>query len=549
MRPIVDWIESRTGLESAVRHFLGEEIPASAGWHQVLGSVALFCFMAQVFTGLMLSLNYAASPGEAHNSIQYLMNDVTGGKLIRGLHHWGASMMIVVVALHMLQVFLWGAYKKPREATWLVGIVLLLLTLAFGLTGYLLPWDNRAYWGTVVTTQIAAKAPGAGEYLQRLMGSENGVGVITFARFYALHVMLLPLTTTLIIAGHVYLVRKHGVAPSPGDEGPKKKFYPGQVYKDTVAMFVAFAVLFTLAATIEAPLGRLADPTDTTYIPRPEWYFLFLFQTLKFFEGPLEVVGAHILPGLAIALLAMAPFLDRQKITRLRQRAFAFGLAGLAVAAWAGLTIAAVRSTPKEAADQDRPDEPVQAWQTLSSEELAGLGYYRRESCRSCHAVGGGGSVDGPDLSKVSTRRDAGWMIRHFKNPSEVMPGTTMPPTQLSDSQLNGMAAFLLRLRPANAAVLLSAPAAEVEGSIIYQRFQCAACHQINGVGKKLGPVLNGLRRRRDRAWITQHFLEPKKLSPGTTMPPYRFPPQDLERLLAYLESLPDRPAEPPSSE
>jgi ubiquinol-cytochrome c reductase cytochrome b subunit len=544
MRPIIDWIESRTGLETAIRHFLYEDIPASAGWHQVFGSVALFCFLAQVFTGLMLSLNYAASPGEAHNSVRYLMTEVTGGKLMRGLHHWGASMMIVVVGLHMLQVFLWGAYKKPREATWLVGIGLLMLTLAFGLTGYLLPWDNRAYWGTVVTTQIAAKAPFAGPYVERLMGSENGVGVVTFARFYSLHAMLLPLVTTLIIGAHLYLVRKHGVAPSPGDVGPKKKFYPGQVFKDTVAMFVAFAVLFTLAATLEAPLGRLADPTDTTYIPRPEWYFLFLFQTLKFFEGPLEAVGAHVLPGLAVALLALAPFIDRARITRLRQRAFAFGLAGLAVAGWAGLTLAAIRDTPKEAAFQDLPEEPVQEWQSLSAEELAGIGYYRRESCNSCHAIAGKGNPVGPDLTRVALKRDAAWMIEHFRHPGEIVPGSSMPPIQLGDAQLNAMAAFLLRLRPTNAAALFAAPAAEVEGAVIYQRFQCGACHQINGVGKKLGPSLNGLKRRRERTWIVQHFLEPQKLSPGTTMPPYRFPPRDLDRLMTYLQSLPDRPVE-----
>ena len=135
---------------------------------------------------------------------------------MRGLHHWGASMMIVVVVLHMVQVFLYGAYKKPREATWMVGVVLLLLTLAYGLTGYLLPWDNRAYWGTVVTTQIAAKAPVLGPYLSRLLGGEGAVGVVTFARFYGLHVLLLPPATVFLIVLHVFLVRKHGVAPRAG---------------------------------------------------------------------------------------------------------------------------------------------------------------------------------------------------------------------------------------------------------------------------------------------------------------------------------------------
>ena len=147
--------------------------------------MAVFLFLVQAFTGILLAFNYAPTPGEAYNSLRYILTEVTAGRLIRGLHHWGASMMIVVVVLHMVQVFLYGGYKKPREATWIAGVVLLLLTLAYGLTGYLLPWDNRAYWGTVVVTQIAAGVPLVGPYLSRLLGSTGDIGVVTFARFYA----------------------------------------------------------------------------------------------------------------------------------------------------------------------------------------------------------------------------------------------------------------------------------------------------------------------------------------------------------------------------
>src|SRR3954453_19769203 len=170
LRGTIDWIEHRTGLETLVRNFLYEEIPASSGWRHVLGSVALFSFLVQAFTGILLAFNYAPTPGDAYNSVRYIVTELTAGRLMRGLHHWGASMMVVVVVLHMLQVFLYGSYKKPREATWMVGVVLLLLTLAYGLTGYLLPWDNRAYWGTVVTTQIASQAPFVGQYLSRFLG-------------------------------------------------------------------------------------------------------------------------------------------------------------------------------------------------------------------------------------------------------------------------------------------------------------------------------------------------------------------------------------------
>ena len=241
---IVEWVDRRTGLPGAVRHFLDEDIPASSGWHQVLGSVAVFLFLNQAFTGILLAFNYAATPGEAYNSLRYILTEVTGGRLIRGLHHWGASAMIVVVVLHMAQVFIYGAYKKPREATWLAGVLLLLLTLGYGLTGYLLPWDNRAYWGTVVVTQIAAGMPVLGPYLTRLLGGGGAVGVVTFARFFSVHTMVLPPITVLLILFHVSLVRKHGVAAAPGDESlPKKKFYPGQVFKDTVSVFIVFAIL------------------------------------------------------------------------------------------------------------------------------------------------------------------------------------------------------------------------------------------------------------------------------------------------------------------
>src|ERR1035441_9786144 len=175
-------LDDRTGLPSGIKHFLYEDIPASSGWHQVFGSVALFLILIQFFTGIMLSFNYAPTPGEAYNSLRYILTEVTAGRIMRGLHHWGASMIIVIVVLHMVQVFLWGAYKKPREATWMVGCVLLLLTLAYGLTGDLLPWDNRAYWGTVVTTQIGSTVPLMGPYVTRVLGSANGIGVGTFAR-------------------------------------------------------------------------------------------------------------------------------------------------------------------------------------------------------------------------------------------------------------------------------------------------------------------------------------------------------------------------------
>jgi ubiquinol-cytochrome c reductase cytochrome b subunit len=538
MKGILAWLEERTGLPSLVRHLIDEDIPASSGWHQVFGSVALFLFLTQIVTGILLALNYAPTPGDAYTSLKFIMSELTGGRLIRGLHHWGASMMVVVVVMHMIQVFLWGAYKKPREGTWMVGVVLFLVTLAYALTGYLLPWDNKAYWGTVVTTQIASSAPLAGPYILRLMGAESGVGVLTFARFYSVHVLVLPPLTLLLIGLHLFLMLKHGAAPSPGDElRPKKKFYPEQAFKDTVAIFVAFLILFGLAVAARAPLGRLADPTDTTFIPRPEWYFLFLFQLLKYFEGPLEVVASVVLPGLAVLGLLLTPFIDRSAVMKVTRRTVAMGIVVFAALGWTTLTVAAVRSTPPstEIAELEGPE----GWQELTPEELAGVGFFRKENCSSCHNLGGGqGNKAGPDLASSPTKRDAAWLIAHFKQPSTIAPGSSMPPIQLSDRQLNALASFLLKINPKNAEKLQGAPAIAADGAVIYQQFNCGACHQVNGMGMKLGPPLNGLARRRSPDWVMGHFLDPKKFSPGSTMPPYKLAAKDNERLTTYLMAL-----------
>ncbi len=302
----MSWLDHRTGIQTAVRNFLYEEIPASSGWHQVFGSVAVFLFLVQAFTGALLAFNYAPTPGDAYNSLRYILTEVTGGRLIRGLHHWGASMMIVVVVLHMTQVFLYGAYKKPREATWMVGVVLLLLTLAYGLTGYLLPWDNRAYWGTVVATQIAAQVPFAGPYLSRLLGGRGAVGVVTFARFYGMHVLLLPPATIVADrATHVYLVRKHGVAPAPGDEVQVHEAVLSRSRHSKIRSPSSSPSRFCSSWRWRRACrwNNWPIPPIPTYIPRPEWYFLFLFQTLKLFDGPLEVVGSVVLPALAVLAL------------------------------------------------------------------------------------------------------------------------------------------------------------------------------------------------------------------------------------------------------
>lgn len=519
---VLEWVEDRTGAVSGVKHFLYEEIPGSSGWHQVLGSVAMFCFLVQIVTGILLGLNYAPTTPDAHTSLRFILTELTGGRLMRGLHHWGAAMMIVVVVLHMVQTFLWGSYKKPREATWMLGVVLLLLTLGFGLTGYLLPWDNRAYWGTVVTTQITAKAPLAGPYILHLMGSDDGqIGVQTFARFYSAHVLLLPPLMMLLIGLHVFLVRRHGVAPAPVETTPTKKFFPGQVFKDTVAIFIMFSILFALAALVRVPLGKIADPTDSTYIPRPEWYFLFLFQLLKFFEGPLEIIGSMVLPGVAVGLLFATPFLDRGAAVKLRQRTFAFGIVFLAGIGWGGLTLAAMRSTPHK--------EP---WQSYTAEEAAAVGSFRLAQCWQCHGVIPGDNKAGPNLADIAVHEERDALVAHFKK--------NAANSGLKDIQLRQLAAFMRKLDDESVVGIATAPIPVVSGAQLYMKINCGVCHNINGAGGKSGPPLNGVAKRRERAWLETHFLDPQKLSPGTIMPPYNFDHTEMANMVAYMETLKD---------
>jgi ubiquinol-cytochrome c reductase cytochrome b subunit len=241
---------------------------------------------------------------------------------------------------------------------------------------------------------------------------------------------------------------------------------------------------------------------------------------------------------MGVAALFLTPFIDRGKLQAATRRTVAIGVVALAALGWTGLTVAAIATTPKTVAIDVTAESGAEAWEQLSPVELAGIGYFRKENCVSCHTLGGAGSRVGPDLSSTSIRRDAKWMIEHFKRPQAIAPGTAMPPIHLPDAQLNALAAFLLKLTPKNAEALQQAPDFAVEGAVVYQNNRCGACHQVNGVGMKLGPGLNGLAARRSRDWVEQHFAEPQKLSPGSTMPPYRFSSKDLDRISSYLMAL-----------
>lgn len=214
---VFNWLDERLGLTTIYDVVLDRKVP-KVNWWFTLGSASLFLFLMQGITGIFLTMYYVPSPDHAYDSIEYIMNGVAFGWLIRGIHHWGASLMVLVVFVHMLRVFFYGAYKFPREITWLTGVLLLLSTLGMGFTGYLLPWNQKAYWATTVGTEIAGTVPFIGDFILRVLRGGTDISAVTLARFFSIHIWVLPATITLLIGIHIYLVIRLGISNIPGEE-------------------------------------------------------------------------------------------------------------------------------------------------------------------------------------------------------------------------------------------------------------------------------------------------------------------------------------------
>ena len=317
MKSLLDWLDHRTGIRSLTREALFENIPGGSRWRYVWGSTLTFTLFVQFITGVFLWMGYSASSGDAWESVNYIQNEMSGGWLLRGIHHWTAQFMPVLLLLHLMQVVIDGAYKAPREVNYWFGVLLLLLVLALSLTGYLLPWDQKGFWATKVATNLINLVPFIGPEMQKLVIGGTEYGHHTLTRFFALHAGVLPGLLVLLIVGHIYLFRRHGITPAE----PKRKrdayFWPDQVFKDVVAcLAVMMVVMVVVFSAHGAHLGSLADPSEPFSAARPDWYFLFLFQFLKlpFFAGENEVWGAIYIPGIAVGLICLMPFIGRWKL-------------------------------------------------------------------------------------------------------------------------------------------------------------------------------------------------------------------------------------------
>jgi len=314
MKSLLDWIDHRTGIRSLTREALFENIPGGSRWRYVWGSTLTFTIFVQFVTGVFLWMGYSASSGDAWESVNYIQNEMTGGWLLRGIHHWTAQLMPVLLLLHLMQVVIDGAYKAPREVNYWFGVLLLLLVLALSLTGYLLPWDQKGFWATRVATNLMNLVPFAGPEMQKLVIGGTEYGHHTLTRFFALHAGVLPGLLVLLVVGHIYLFRRHGITPAEPVIKRDAYFWPDQVFKDVVAcLAVTVAVLGFVLLYHGAHLGAPADPSESFSAARPDWYFLFLFEFLKlpFFAGENEVWGAIYIPGMAVGLICLMPFIGR----------------------------------------------------------------------------------------------------------------------------------------------------------------------------------------------------------------------------------------------
>jgi ubiquinol-cytochrome c reductase cytochrome b subunit len=508
---INDIIDERIGHRRIIHEALDEPVPGGASWAYVLGSITLILFMVQVGTGLVLAVYYSPSSTDAWASVAYLEREIGMGSFVRGIHHHSAGAMVAAAVLHLLQVALFGAYKKPREANWLSGLALLGLTLAFALTGYLLPWDQTGYWATKVATSIAGTVPLIGPAIQTVAQGGNDYGSLTLTRFYAIHVILLPLLTGGLIAIHIALFRKHGITPSPNKSAAilaakNDTFWPKQVAYDAIASALVIAGLIWLAGKVGAPLEAPADPASN-FIARPEWYFLFLFQLLKYCEGPLQIVGTVIIPGAAATFLVLLPILDRGPSRKIKDRRLPLGLLGLglfAVLALSGLAIRHDRHDPTIAAQKITAHRESKRAKELAAAGVppAGAAYMMAhdpltrgervfdKECASCHRLEGRGPKEpkGPDLTAYASKA---WIIQVLRDPdSPRLYGRTKAEgmksiAHRSQGEIDLIATFLHERRNEEPPPLSGHPAESLVDDL-----ECGNCHDFEDKYGLEGPTL-----------------------------------------------------------
>jgi ubiquinol-cytochrome c reductase cytochrome b subunit len=544
------WLEERTGWPGLFGHWLSERVPGGARWAYVFGSALVFLLLAQLASGLALAMSYSASVPAAWASVARI--EQTGlGHLVRGLHAQGATFLLAVVSLHLLQTALFGAYRAPREVCWWLGIILLGILLAFCLTGSLLPWDERGYWATRVTVGIAGTAPVVGPSLERLMSGGREFGNLTLTRFYAVHAMLLPLLLIAFGSAHVAAMRRHGItAPPSADSKRDEPFWPRQALYDAAFSLLLLAALLFVARK-GAPLQGPADPGGAAN-PRPEWYFRPLFQLLKIMPGALEETAALGAPLLAAAFLFALPFLD--KGARRRKPVLAALLGGFLAAA--GLCLASYRADARspqfarsEAMARMRAQKALKLARTLGVPPEGALSLLQNQpdergarlfgrACTECHNARGTGGEKAPHLDGLLSRRWIRSVLLHPDAPENYgnakisgMDGYA----NLGDEKIARLTDYLYALRSHAA----DDPALE-SGRRLFMSEGCAECHALKKGKDNGGPTLTGYGSAEWLRGLLKDPGTPAYYDAQNRMPDFgsRLRPEDINDLVSFLKSL-----------
>jgi ubiquinol-cytochrome c reductase cytochrome b subunit len=459
LRQFWEVFDDRTGTSKLLGPVLSHPVPNATGWvgwTYALGSAVLIVFMVQVATGIALATAYIPSTANAYDSLTFITEQAAFGSFLRGTHNFGAWAMIVLVGLHMIQTFLIGAYKYPREVNWLSGAVLLLLTVALGFTGQLLRWDQTAYWSVFVLAQQVARTPVVGPALTELVLAGSTVNGATLSRFYAFHVFFIPALVFAFVALHIWLVLHTGVSepPQPGRpvdprtyrrwyhdllEREGVPFWPDAAWRDVVLGVGAIVVIAALALVVGPPrLEAPPDPANLDAYPRPDWYLVWIFAALALVPPEFEdlvILGAPALFGLMIVLL---PFIANRGERAPQRRPWAMAVVLLAVVMIGTLYVAGVRAPWSP--DFDAQLTPGQVGQ-LSPSAVRGVALFNDKGCVACHRISGEGGERGPDLTNIGQRR-----TREQLTVAIMAGGGGMPAYagDMTDEDLNALLALLV---------------------------------------------------------------------------------------------------------
>lgn len=609
------WFNRRTGLTGVLHASLDEPVPGGARLAYVFGSGLIFIFISQIITGICLALYYVPSAESAHTSVAYITKRVAAGAFLRSLHSYGSSAMIIVLALHFLQTFLYGSYKGRRELLWMSGAFLSLLVLGMGFTGYLLPWDQKAYFATAVGTNIVGEVPLVGGWLTRLLRGGDTLGTLTLSRFYVAHVFLIPAMIFGFIAVHIALFRKAGPAGPINEDPVSPKLPPEGFFPRQVLMDMAFALLLVAGLGVFAYfrpvlLGPIANPANTQFLPRPEWYYLPMFEWLKFWEGPEVVFAIVVVPGVLALLFFLLPFLDRG----LERRPWRRPIPVLSVAIvltgtmYLGIrshlddmhdpAIAAqlARQQAEEKAYSEAPFQPelaappanailasAAATGPVDPRVAQGKGLFQDNGCSGCHGPDGTGTAAAPSLVGITARIPADQLVALLHNPNAQMRAGGMPAVDLDASDMSALLAYLRALgtsaanvhathgspvpgatihraaaQPAPAVMTpvkspagqLASPqqtAAIAAGRNLFQSHACFACHGQNASGGRAPALAPLVAQLSDTQLAALLQLPTPKMRAGG-MAPFSGTQQQLTELVAYLRSLASPPATPASA-